>query len=324
MCTALCFRQQDTYFGRNLDVDFSFCEKVVVTPRQFAFPLPNGKKIVTRYALIGTAAVFQNIPMYYEATNEVGLSIAGLNFPDNAVYLEPKKDFLNLPPFALIPYLLGKAANVQEARELLQNVRLTNVAFRKDLPLSPLHYLLSDAKESIVLEPMADGLKIYDNPYDVLTNNPPFPYHHWNMQNYMHLSKENATNHFSAQYDLKPYGVGMGSIGLPGDTSSASRFVRAAFHLTNSACKDVEEENVAQFFHVLDSVAMVKGSTMTKGNGHDITLYSCCCNVQKGIYYYKTYLNNQINAVQLHHTDLNAKELTIYPLRLEQNVFYEN
>ena len=157
-----------------------------------------------------------------------------------------------------------------------------------------------------------------------MTNNPPFDYHLCNMNNYLNLSPKNRENTFSRRYPLSNYGVGMGALGLPGDTSSASRFVRAAFNLENSANADTEEENVSQFFHVLDSVAMLKGSTLTDAGKNDITLYACCINTDRGIFYYKTYDNSQLTAVKLTEENMTSDHLTVFPLRKKQNVFCEN
>lgn len=324
MCTAIAYRKKDHYFGRTLDVEFTFNEKAVITPRNYLFKLKNGKEYRNKFALIGIATVFEEYPMYYEAANEKGLAMAGLNFPGNAFYNSPKEGMENIAVFELIPWILGQAENLEQARELLERLNLTNLTFNKNFPSSPLHFMLSDRKGSIVAEPRENGIEIFENPYDVMTNNPPFQYHIWNMQRYLNLSPQNRENRFSKQYDLKPYAVGMGAEGLPGDTSSTSRFIRAAFNLTNSYSEDTEEANVSQFFHILDSVSMVKGATLTDAGKNDITLYSCCINADKGILYYKTYDNNQITAVRMHNADLDCGKLTVYALRNRQNIFYEN
>ncbi len=324
MCTSLSYRKSNHYFGRNLDLEYSYNEKIVITPRNHLFPLRNGKDFYTKYALIGTAAILNEYPLYYEASNESGLVMAGLNFPGNACYLDPKSDTENITPFEFIPWLLGQASTLSEVKELLQNLTLTNIPFAKEMPLSPLHFMISDKEHSLVVEPMKDGLHIYDNPYDVMTNNPPFEYHMWNMNNYMNLTPKIGKNNFSSEYELKTYCVGMGAIGLPGDTSSASRFVRAAFNLTNAPLEDNEDANVTQVFHILDSVSMLKGSTLTEDKKNDITLYSCCINADKGIFYYKTYDNNQINAICLNRVNLDGDHLYIYALNKKQHVNYQN
>lgn len=171
---------------------------------------------------------------------------------------------------------------------------------------------------------MKDGLKLYDNPVGVLTNNPPFDYHLTNLNNYMNLTPYYAENSFSDKIDLRQYGQGMGAIGLPGDSSPASRFVRAVFNKLNSACGEDENSSVAQFFHILDSVAMVQGATVTKDGKNDITAYSCCINTSAGIYYYKTYTNNQITAVKMTEKEKTATALSVYNLIEEQQIRYEN
>ena len=324
MCTAISYRKSNHYFGRNLDVEFTFQEKVVITPRNYLFRLKNGSEFKNSYALIGVAAVLEDYPLYYEAANEAGLAMAGLNFPGNAVYQSPCEGKDNITAFELIPWILGQARTVDDAQALLEKLNLTSLTFNEHMPTSPLHFMISDRERSIVAEPMADGLHIYENPFDVMTNNPPFDYHLWNMNNYLNLTPEDAKSRFSKEYPLTSYGVGMGALGLPGDTSSASRFVRAAFNLTNSSCGETEAENVSQFFHVLDSVAMLKGSTLTAKGENDITLYSCCINTDTGVFYYKTYNNNQITAVRLNEENKSSDSLTVFGLNWEQNIKYEN
>ena len=164
---------------------------------------------------------------------------------------------------------------------------------------------------------------VYPNPVGVLTNNPPFPYHMYNLCNYLNVTQEEAQNRFSKELTLKAYSRGMGGIGLPGDLSSQSRFVRAAFTKWNAVCGDTEAECVSQFFHILDSVAQQRGCVRL-GNEYEITLYQSCCNTDDGIYYYKTYENSQITAVDMHKTDLNTSLLSTYPLRETQNILYES
>ena len=324
MCTAISYKAGDHYFGRNLDVEFSFNEQAVITPRGRLFRLSGGGDFYNRYALIGIAAVVDDYPLYYEAANEAGLAAAGLNFPGNAVYLPPQEGKRNISPSEFLPWLLGQAESVREARELLKDMVLTNIPFKKDMPLSPLHFMISDRDESIVAEPTAEGLKIYDNPYKVMTNNPPFDFHLWNLHNYLNCSVKNRESAFSPDYQLNNSGVGMGAFGLPGDASSPSRFVKAAFTLTNSPKEGSEEDCVSQFFHVLDSVAMLKGSTLTDSGKDDITLYSCCINTDRGIFYYKTYGNSRISAVRLTEENMNADSLKIFPLLKTQDILFQN
>lgn len=324
MCTCIEFNTKDTYFGRNLDLEYRFNEKVVITPRNYEFQLKNGAIINPRYAMIGMATVVEDYPLYAEAVNETGLSMAGLYFPENAYFFNGEKDKLNLAPYELIPYFLGQYSTVAEMRDSIENLNITNVPFSENLPISELHWMISDGKECIVMEQTQEGLRIYDNPIGVLTNNPPFYYHMANLNNYMNLTPHYGENRFSNKINLQQYGQGMGAIGLPGDSSPAARFVRAAFHKLNSVCDEDEESSITQFFHILDSVAMVQGTTITAEGKYDITAYSCCVNIDKGIYYYKTYMNNQITVIRMTEKEKNKKDLSVYQLREEQQIRYEN
>ena len=308
MCTAICYRSNASYSGRNLDLDRTYGERVVITPRNFEIKMRCLESLRSHYAMIGMACVIDDFPLYFEAMNEKGLSIAGLNFPENAVYYELAEGKDNVTPFEFIPWILAQCSCVDEAKALIDKMNLVNINFSEKLPLSPLHWMISDTERSIVLEPLSDGLRIYDNPFEVLTNNPPFDFHRINVSNYMGLSVGKANSRFGAEIPMKNYSLGMGAIGLPGDFSSASRFVRALFVKENSVSEDNELLRVNQFFHILNSVAMPRGCVLAEG-GFEYTRYSCCCNLERGIYYYTTYDDFLIKSVNMHGFDLNGREL---------------
>lgn len=314
MCTAVNFTSGDNYFGRNLDLERSYGEQVVIIPRNYSFPMSTLPTLESHYAMIGMATVVGGYPLYYEATNETGLSMAGLNFPDNAHYSAYQEDKENVAPFEFIPYILGKCKDTSQARELLQNINLVNINFSEDLPLSPLHWIISDRHASITVESVKDGLKIYDNPYGVLTNNPTFDWHLVNVNNYMGLSSAYPENKLSERHSLNAYSLGMGALGLPGDYSSVSRFIRAVFVKEKSPCFEGEKENVTHFFHILSSVAMPKGCVLTKNGECEYTRYSCCCNADKGIYYYNTYGNMSITEVDMHSVNIDDREIHAYAI----------
>ena len=320
MCTAVTYEGMNFYFGRNLDLDVSFNEKETITPRQFEFRFRNEAAIKSHWAMIGMAAVIDNYPLYYDAMNEKGLCMAGLNFPGNACYLSRKEGMENIAPFEFIPFILGNCSSVEEAVAVLKNTILINEPFNDFLPLAPLHWIILDQKRSIVVEPMSHGLKIFDNPVGVLTNNPTFDYHLTNLNNYLNLTSAPPNNRFSGKVDLSVSSIGMGSIGLPGDLSSPSRFVRAAFTKANATEETDEGSEVAQFFHILDAVAFTKGCAVTEDGREELTIYSACMNTQKGIYYYKTYSNNQISAVYLNRADLDGSKLETFELITSQQV----
>ena len=314
MCTAICYRSNSTYFGRNLDLHCGYGEGVVITPRKYEIKMRCEKPIKSHYAMIGMATVADDYPLYYEAANEKGLCIAGLNFPENAVYRHFEKGKDNVAPFELIPWILAQCACVDEARSMLGKINLVNIEFKEQLPTTPLHWMLSDKKCSIVAEPFTDGLKIYDNPFEVLTNNPPFEFHRTNASHYMSLDIGQASSRFRESIPMKNYSLGMGALGLPGDYSSASRFIRALFVKENSLSENNEKSNVNQFFHILNSVAMPKGCVLA-AEGFEYTLYSSCFNAERGIYYCTTYDNLEISSFNLHDVELNQSQLYTYDVK---------
>lgn len=323
MCTAVTYKTKEHYFGRNLDLEYSYKETVTITPRNYVLPFRKMGKMESHFAIIGMAYVSEGYPLYYDATNEKGLSAAGLNFPDNADYKPYCDGKDNVTPFELIPWVLGQCSTVTEAESLLNHINLLNENFSRELPLSPLHWIISDRERSITLETVQSGVKIYNNPVGVLTNNPTFDYQMFNLNNYMHLTKGEPENTFG-EPGLKNYSRGMGAMGLPGDASSMSRFVRATFVKRNSVSGTSEAESVSQFFHILKSVEMQRGCVELSEGLYEITVYSSCCNTDRGIYYYTTYDNSRICAVDMHREDLQGSRLIAYPLKKEQGMEYQN
>ena len=326
MCTAITYKANDHYFGRNLDLEYSYNETVTITPRNYVYNFRKKGKLENHYAMIGMAYVSEEYPLYYDATNEKGLSIAALNFPENAVYKPFCEGKDNITPFELIPWILAQCSTVSEAEKLLNRINLLNENFSDELVLSPLHWIISDRYRSITLESVKSGINVYENPVGVLTNNPTFDYHLFNLNNYMSLSKKQPVNTFSESIDLnlKLYSRGMGALGLPGDSSSMSRFVRAAFVKMNSISENTEAQSVSQFFHILKSVEMQRGCVQLSKEVYEITLYSSCCNTDKGVYYYTTYDNSQICAINMHKENLQGDRLIQYPLNKKQKIVYQN
>ena len=324
MCTAATYKTKDFYFGRTLDYEISFAEEVTITPREFPLAFRQGTCLSHHYAIIGMAHVMDGYPLYFDAVNEKGLAIAGLNFIGYAHYAQsaPEKD--NIAQFELIPWVLAQCADTAEAKDLLNQLNLTGEPFSDQLPPAQLHWMIADRQECLVLEAVREGLRIYPNPVGVLTNNPPFDEQLFHLNNYLHLSPEEPENRFSHKIDLRPYSRGMGALGLPGDLSSQSRFVRAAFTRLNSRSGSTELESVSQFFHILGSVSQTRGCCHLGNGEYEITRYSACCNADKGIYYYTTYDNHQITAVNMHRADLDGSYLMRYPLVTGEQILAQN
>lgn len=323
MCTALTFSAGDHYFGRNLDLEFSYGESVIITPRNYPLAFRKAPPLPRHYALIGAGIVQEQYPLYYEAANEHGLSMAGLNFPGNAAYFPETPAKTNVTPFEFIPWVLSQSKTLTDARALLDSLNLLNVPFSPQYPLSPLHWLIADQTSAITVESTADGLHIHENPVGVLTNNPPFDFHMNNLSHYLALSPKDPQNRLAPSVELPIWSRGLGAAGLPGDLSSASRFVRAVFTKSHSVCAPTETAAVNQFFHILASVAMAEG-TVKVGHADEKTVYSCCINMDKGLYYYTTYQNSRPVCVNLHKEAPDSDGLIIHPFLTDPDFLFQN
>ena len=333
MCTCITYRNGDFYFGRNLDLEHDFGERVVITPRNFTLKFKDMPSVEEHYAMIGMASSENSYPLYTEAVNEKGLCAAGLNFPHSAFYNEFEADKKNVAQYELIPWILSQCSSVEETKDLIDDLNVIGSAFAENIPAAPLHWMIADRNKSMVIESVNEGVQVYDNPYGVLTNEPPFSYYREHLNLYGNLRADAPAGVFFGNSKetmnenspkLRIYGEGLGAVGLPGDYSPVSRFVKAAFLKWNSFSHKDEISNVSQFFHILDSVAMVKGSVITEKGEYDITLYSCCVNADKGVYYYKTYENSRIQAVDLYKENLEDDKLKIFELIRGQDINFIN
>ena len=192
----------DFYFGRNLDYEFTYGESVTVVPRSFKF---GGAVAEHGFALIGTAHIRDGYPLFYDAANERGVCMAGLNFVGNAVYYAKRDDKKNAAQYELIPFILRQCATAAEARQILNDINITDTPFAPEMPAAQLHWLVADRTDCFVLECMEDGMHIYDNPTGVLTNNPPFPMQMFALNDYMSLSSRQPGNNFCSGLPLVTY-----------------------------------------------------------------------------------------------------------------------
>ena len=155
MCTAATYKTKDFYFGRTLDYEFSYGDEVTITPRNYPFHFRHIGTMTKHYAMIGMAYVADDFPLYYEAVNEAGLGMAGLNFVGNADYKGRESDKDNVAQFEFIPWILGQCASVKEARVLLEKINLINTPFSQELPLAQLHWIIADRNEALTVESLS-------------------------------------------------------------------------------------------------------------------------------------------------------------------------
>ncbi len=345
MCTSLTLPTPDgrQLFGRTLDLDTHFGERVTLTPRQYPFRFQNEPVLTEHHALLGMAAVADGsvadgYPLYAEAMNQRGLCMAGLRFAGNAVYADsPAVGKVNLAPWELIPYLLGRYATVCEVRNALREVRLTDRSFRPDLPAAPLHWHIADknpAHGSLVVESTAAGMRVYDSSpaVGVLTNNPPYPYQLAHYAEFVHLSnrarsdgRRELTEELAAVTGADTASLGENALGLPGDYSSPSRFVRAAtlrrwvteWMATQHAGGEGKDNGtelspVSTFFRILGAVSPMAGAVMTEDGKSHRTLYTCCMDGAAGVYHYFTEEDTAVRAVSFAGQSLDG-EAVVFP-----------
>lgn len=324
MCTAATYKTGDFYFGRTLDYEHSYGEEIAVTPRNFPLRFRHMGTLDQHLAIIGMACVAEGYPLYFDGINEKGLAMAGLNFVGYADYKTPAEGKDNVASFEFIPWILAQCETVSQAKECLGRINLTDTAFSQTLPPAQLHWIIADRQEAITVECVKEGIRVYPNPVGILTNNPPFDEQMFQLNNFMHLSPKTPDNHFSDKLPLHAYSRGMGAMGLPGDLSSQSRFVRGAFVKMNSVSGTSETESVSQFFHILGSVAQPRGCCHVGDGKYETTIYTSCCNASKGIYYYTTYDNHQITAVNMHREKLDDVFLVRYPLIRGEQIHMQN
>ena len=306
MCTAII---DGHFFGRTLDLEASYGEKVVITGRNFAFKFIHEGEIRHHYALIGTAHIANGVPLYYDAANEMGLSAAALRFPKFAEYHDTKLGEVNLASFELIPWVLCNFSSAAEAKAAMRSLTVTRDNFSDKLPSTPLHWIFADKYESFIVESVNEGLKIYDSPEGILTNAPDFP-----------SQRKDLLKH--SEILDKVSCLGKKNLDIAGDSSSQSRFIRAAYAKTNILpCYD-EPASISRFFHLMDTVSQPHGFAQNDSDAPIRTIYTSCIDTEKLIYYFTTYDNRQIRAVRLNKFD--SDRLTVFTMESGENITYIN
>lgn len=322
MCTSVLYNKEGlAYFGRNLDLQFAMGNCVAVTPRNYPFEFKETDAIKNHAAMVGMAIIADGFPLYFEGVNEFGVGVAGLNFSGfceyNSEHVEGK---VNLGSFELVPYLLSSAKSIADIKKLAVNINIRAINFSDKYQASPLHWLCADKDSTVVIEQTKSGLHIYDNPVNVLTNQPEFPSQYYNFCNYQGLTAKYPTNRIAPEESLEIYGTGMGSNGLPGGLSSVERFVRAGFTVANSMSKKTDEDCLSQYFHIMQSVGQANGCDQTSDGLYEITQYTSGANLETMDFYWTTYANQRINGLHTKSLDLDGEALINYTVSQKQDV----
>lgn len=308
MCTGIRFSdgQDNLYLARNLDWTSGYGQQVVLTPTGYAPRSPFGAVGSIEHATIGMGIVEEDTPLYFDCGNDAGLAVAGLNFPGYAAYASgPVEGAVNVAAYEFPLWVASQFASVDEVETALQDVVIVDKPINDKYPSSLLHWIIADATRSIVVEYTSEGMHVFDDDVDVLTNQPGFAWHHENLRNYLNTSPEFPEETVLGRAHLTPFGSGSHMRGIPGDYYSPSRFVRAAYVNAHYPTKGNEEENVSRAFHTLQQVAMVDGCAAMGSGDFEITIYTGLFSSRTSTYYWNTYDDPRIRSVAMaeHPTD---------------------
>ena len=314
MCTGVRFSdgEGNMYFGRNLDWSEGYGQQVVITPRGYKYKSAFLGEMANSPALIGMGIVAEDTPLYFDCANEHGLAVAGLNFPGYASYASDAVDGkTNVAAYEFPLWVALNFKTVDEVEKALHEVAIVAKPINEQYPVSELHWLIGDSKRSIVVEYTSSGMEIYENDFDVLTNQPGYGWHKENMRNYMNLFSMMPKGVKWDKAVMHAFGSGSLMRGLPGGFYSTDRFVRVAYLNTHYPVQKSETDNVSRLFHTLAGVAMIDGGAAMADGKFEKTIYTGGYSTATQTYYYNTYDDPAIQSVTLSEHDLDSTELIV-------------
>ncbi len=319
-CTGLKLKAQDGSIvtGRTFEFGVQVATTAVVIPRGFAFTgtTPNGPglKYQGKYGVVGVIAGDDLAAM--DGMNEKGIAVGTFYFPGYAGYAAIINDNQSkaLSPVEFPNWILTQFASLEELKAALPTVLIAPTVTKTwGTTPAPFHYIVYDKSgNSLVIEPIGGKLVTYDNKIGVFTNSPSFDWQMTNLRNYINLTPFNVKPLKVEGVTLAPFGQGSGMVGLPGDFTPPSRFVRAAIFSITAIPSKNSQEAVPQLFHILNQFDIPVGAVKAKENGivySDATLATTVKDPQALKYYFRTYENQTIHAIDLNRFDLNAKEV---------------
>ncbi|MED2784545.1 choloylglycine hydrolase [Bacillus thuringiensis] len=328
MCTSLTLQTKNFQhlFGRTMDFTLDMNQEVIIIPRRYQWNNITGETIRAKKAVVGMGINFGGRVMMADGVNEAGMTCATLYFPGFATYSNSIDNHkTNIAPFDFVTWSLTQFNSIEELRKSIDSIAFIDVPLPVLGITPPLHWILADKSGAcIVLEPTADGIKVYDNPLGVMTNSPEFNWHLQNLRQYIGLKSQPFVPTEWGDVPLSAFGQGSGTMGLPGDFTPPSRFVRAAYGKQNIQSIENEEEGISAIFHILSNCEVPKGAVITEDGILDNTIYTSAMCMESGTYYYHTYDCRQIIAIHLFNEDLDTAEIKTYPFQRKQKIFYEN
>jgi choloylglycine hydrolase len=311
-CTSLRIKSTEggIFYARTMEFPTSPQVTVAVFPRGTVMrgTLPDGKQEgatwTSKYGFVGMRDYAP--PIVSDGMNEKGLVVGMLLFPGYAGY-QPFDSALavkTIANFEMANWLLSSFATVDEVCEGLKTMRVCEAPLPMPGGVSlPLHYVVHDAMGGcLVVEYMEGRLKVYDNPLGVMTNSPPFDWMLINLSNYVNLSATGVPKLDLNGFSIRPAGQGSGMLGLPGDFTPPSRFVRFVA-LTQSALPvSGPDAGVTLAMTLIDNADIPKGAvrqTTPNGDSYDVTIWSVVADTTRLRYYFRTYDNKNWSMVDV-------------------------
>jgi choloylglycine hydrolase len=310
-CTGIILHAEDgaTIPARTMEFSFDVQSNIAVVPAGTKMTnlimddKNTGGSYTAKYGFAGANALGK--PIVVDGVNEKGLYFGAFYFKGLAVYekLTPQNMKKAVSSEELGNYILSQFATVAELKKALPEIVIVGSYIKEINSFAPFHYAVSDSTgASVVIEYTKSGLTIHDNTVNVVTNNPTYDWHLTNLNNYVGLTAENKSEQTIGTQTVQPFGEGTGLFGLPGDHTSPSRFVRATA-FANSALKPANAgDAIFTAFHVLNHFDIPKGSIreMVKDEVFtDYTVWTSAADTKNKVYYYKTYLTQQVEKVDL-------------------------
>ena len=325
-CTSFLLKAADgsPVYGRTMEFGFKLQSDAIVIPRGYALMAtgPGGKLGLTwktRYGMVGLNAF--GASAVADGLNEKGLAGGVLYFPGYAGYADSAKTDPTraLAPWDFLTWALTNFATVAEVRAALNSVSIIDIAEPSLGVTPPLHYALHDASgASLVVEPVGGALKVYDNPLGVMTNSPPFDWHLTNLSNYVKLSPVDAEALKLSGQVFAPLGAGSGLLGIPGDPTPPSSFVRALGLAISAKPLPDAAQTVRLAEHILNNFDIPLGFIRPKAGEKtplEFTQWSTIADLVGKHYYVKTYDNQALRRIDLMSFDLDAKAIRAAPLK---------
>lgn len=297
MCTTIGFSYTDgVVFGRTLEMGVKIDHHIVYVPKDNEkFIEARGASYTTKYAVLGTG--FFHMPPLADGINEEGLMGSNNLLPGYATFAkEEVEGKINVIGSHAFGYLLSRCKSIEEVREEAKKISVMQYGKSKEDASTPMHLYFTDTSgNGLVLEPVDGELIAYDNPYGALTNAPEFPWHVTNLRNYIHLQPENVEDNQLNGVTLSKFGEGSGMVGLPGDFTPPSRFVRASSFVSNTPKNLDRQAAILQGFRILSQSDIPTGAVIDPLEGNnDETLYTSMMDTEKKAYFIKCHDNINI------------------------------